>query len=68
MIILHLLADYSDLLDTFLNSVSEDVNGNIIAQMRVSSDQSKHTIILNYTHCPSRSQTLSKRDSIRLKN
>ena len=49
----------SDLLDTFLNSINEDVNENIIVQIRVSSDQSKHTITLNYTHRPSRNQTLS---------
>ena len=55
----------SDLLDTFLNSISKDVNENIIAQIRVPSDQFRHTITLNYTHCPSENQTLSKVDSIR---
>ena len=55
----------SDHLNTFLNSISEDVSGNVITQIRVSSDQSRHTITLNYTHRPSRNQTLHKVDSIR---
>ena len=33
--------------------------------IRVSSDQSRHTINLNYTHRPSRKQTLSKVNSVR---
>ena len=49
----------SALLDTFLNSIHKDVNGCIIAQIRISTNQSKDTITLNYTHCSVRNQTLS---------
>lgn len=52
-------------LENFLNCLVEDDNGNIIAEVLVPSNQTKHTVTLNYTHRPSRNQRISKIELIK---